>query len=86
MYNNLSNIKECLAQLLAFVIINIYSRSLELIDERFEEICHDDQDMLAEGDKNFEMLSPDVKAATAKALDRFTAVMNYLENNKVLLF
>lgn len=48
----------------------------------FEEICRDDQSMLEEGDKNFEMLAPMVKAATAKSSDRFNDVMKYLEDKE----
>lgn len=37
--------------------------------------------MLEKGDKNFDMLPPDVKNATANAPDRFRAVIDYMENN-----
>lgn len=57
-------------------------RSIEMIDDVFESICHEDQGMLGKGDKNFDMLPPEVKDATANADDRFAAVMAYLETYK----
>ncbi|CAL8071467.1 unnamed protein product [Orchesella dallaii] len=58
------------------------SRSVSIIDDVFDEICRDDQSMLEQGDKNFEMLPEEVKSAVKDSADRFNAVMNYINENK----
>ncbi|CAL8143456.1 unnamed protein product [Orchesella dallaii] len=57
-------------------------RSLDIIDEKFDEICRDDQNMLENGDINFEMLPVEVKTAVRNSNDRFNDLMTYLHDNK----
>ncbi|ODM95542.1 DNA primase small subunit, partial [Orchesella cincta] len=57
-------------------------RSLAMIEEVFEEICNEDQNMLGKGDKNFESLPEKVRTAVQDSEDRFNDVILFLNDKK----